>query len=88
MPQSALQVTLAELQTLAQQRFLQALQSRVKQHLTERLDAPPPDLAPSPGVAALLGLLKEVLSVAGVAEDKPQDIAKVNRAFHDLLLST
>lgn len=69
--------TIAELRSLAQNRFLSALQNRVKQHLVDRLDAPPPDLSPSTSVAALMSLLKEVLSVAGVAEGCPEDIAKV-----------
>lgn len=70
------------MRTLAQNRFLSALQNRVKQHLVDRLDAPPPDLSPSTSVSALMSLLREVLSVAGVADGRPEDIAKViNKIF-------
>ncbi|KAK3932086.1 Conserved oligomeric Golgi complex subunit 6 [Frankliniella fusca] len=85
-PESVLLSTLAELRTLAQNRFISALQGRVKQHLADRLDTPPPDLSPSTSVSALLSLLKEVLSVAGVADGRPEDIAKMVGVVLDPLL--
>jgi hypothetical protein len=54
-----------------------ALQSQVKQQLSERIETPPSDLSPSPSVSQLLNLLREVLSVGGVAERRQQDLTKV-----------
>ena len=70
-------MTLEELQELSQQTFLLALQSQVKQQLSERIETPPSDLSPSPGVSQLLNLLREVLSVSNVAEGRQQDLTKV-----------
>ena len=70
-------MTLEELQELSQQTFLLALQSQVKQQLSERIETPPSDLSPSPGVSQLLNLLREVLSVRNVAEGRQQDLTKV-----------
>lgn len=72
-----LQSTLQELQELSEQTFLLALQSQVKQQLSERIETPPSDLSPSPSVSQLLNLLREVLSVGGVAERRQQDLTKV-----------
>ncbi|KAJ1525454.1 hypothetical protein ONE63_010265 [Megalurothrips usitatus] len=85
-PESLFLNTLSEVRTVAQNRFLSALQNRVKQHLADRLDAPPPDLSPSTSVSALMSLLKEVLSVAGVADGRPEDIAKMVGVVLDPLL--
>lgn len=85
-PESVFLSTISEVRILAQNRFLSALQSRVKQHLADRLDAPPPDLSPSTSVSALISLLKEVLSVAGVADGRPEDIAKMVGVVLDPLL--
>lgn len=85
-PESMLLGTLAEVRILAQNRFLSALQGRVKQHLADRLDTPPPDLSPSTSVSALMSLLKEVLSVAGVADGRPEDITKMVGVVLDPLL--
>jgi hypothetical protein len=76
-PGSLLQSTLEELQELSERTFLLALQSQVKQQLSQRVDAPPSDLAPSPSVSELLNLLQEVLSVSSVAERRQQDLVKV-----------
>lgn len=72
-----LQSTLQELQELSEQTFLLALQSQVKQQLSERVDTPPSDLSPSPSVSQLLNLLREVLSVGSIAERRQQDLTKV-----------
>jgi hypothetical protein len=76
-PGSLLQSTLEELQELSEQTFLLALQSQVKQQLSEHIDTPPSDLSPSPSVSQLLNLLREVLSVGSVAERREQDLTKV-----------
>jgi hypothetical protein len=74
-----LQSTLEELQELSQQTFLSALQSQVKQQLSECVETPPSDLSPPPGVSQLLNLLREILSVSNVAEGRQQDLTKVER---------
>ena len=76
-----LHTTLEELQELSQQTFLLALQAQVKQQLNERIETPPSDLSPSPGVSQLLNLLREVLSVGSVAEGRQQDLVKVHLYF-------
>lgn len=72
-----METTLSDLQKLSERTFLSALQSQVKQQLLERVEAPPPDLSPSPGIPHLLSLLKEILSIASVAEGKQDDMNKV-----------
>lgn len=83
---SMLLTTLEELQELSQQTFLLALQSQVKQQLNERIETPPSDLSPSPGVSQLLNLLREVLSVGSVAEGRQQDLVKIVNSIVDPLL--
>ncbi|XP_069686337.1 conserved oligomeric Golgi complex subunit 6 [Periplaneta americana] len=85
-PGSLLQTTLEELQELSQQTFLLALQSQVRQQLNERIETPPSDLSPSPGVSQLLNLLREVLSVGSVAEGRQQDLVKIVASIVDPLL--
>ncbi|KAJ4429443.1 hypothetical protein ANN_21612 [Periplaneta americana] len=85
-PGSLLQTTLEELQELSQQTFLLALQSQVRQQLSERIETPPSDLSPSPGVSQLLNLLREVLSVGSVAEGRQQDLVKIVASIVDPLL--
>lgn len=81
-----LQSTLQELQELSEQTFLLALQSQVKQQLSERIDTPPSDLSPSPSVSQLLNLLREVLSVGSIAERRQQDLTKIVSSIVDPLL--
>lgn len=77
--------TLQDLQELCQSTFLSVLELDVKQHLGIPVDkpqvpsniAPPSDLAPPPVIAQLLGLLKEVLAVANVADGQAQDLTKI-----------
>jgi hypothetical protein len=76
-PGSQLQSTLEELQELSQQTFLLALQSQVRQQLSECIETAPSDLSPSPGVSQLLNLLREVLSVGSIAEGRQQDLTQV-----------
>lgn len=66
-----------ELQKCSEKAFLSALQVQIKQQLLEKVEAPPADLAPSPGIPHLLGLLRDLLSLASVAEGKQEDINKV-----------
>ncbi|GLG95253.1 Conserved oligomeric Golgi complex subunit 6 [Gryllus bimaculatus] len=78
--------TLEDLQELSQSTFLSVLELEVKQHLGVQVDGttvspsnltPPTDLAPPPAIARLLGILKEVLAVANVAEGRAEDLTKV-----------
>ncbi|PSN44948.1 hypothetical protein C0J52_16472 [Blattella germanica] len=85
-PGSMLQSTIEELQELSQQTFLLALQGQVRQQLSERVETPPSDLSPSPGVSQLLNLLREVLSVGSVAEGRQQDFIKIVAYIVDPLL--
>lgn len=57
--------------------FLNKLQNLVRDTLLERIEAPPPDLSPSPGIGHLLNILRQVLSVAAVTEDKQEDTSMV-----------
>jgi len=52
-----LHLTLEELQELSQQTSLLALQSQVKQQLSEHIETPALDLSPSPGFSQLLNFL-------------------------------
>lgn len=76
-PGSLLQSVLEELQELCEQTFLLAIQSQVKQQLSQHLEAPPSDLSPLSSVSHLLNLLQEVLSVSSVGERRQQDVIKV-----------
>lgn len=57
--------------------FLNKLQNLVRDTLLERIEAPPLDLSPSPGIGHLLSILRQVLSVAAVTEDKQEDTSMV-----------
>ncbi|XP_054276393.1 conserved oligomeric Golgi complex subunit 6-like [Macrosteles quadrilineatus] len=85
-PGSSLEATLSELHSNSEKAFLSTLQSQVKQQLLEKVDAPPPDLSPSPGIPPLLTLLKEIISIASVAEGRQDDINKVVSCVMDPLL--
>lgn len=76
---SSLEATLTELQGNSEKAFLSTLQSQVKQQLLERVDAPPADLSPSPGIPPLLALLREIISIASVADGRQDEINKVIR---------
>ncbi|XP_021917811.1 conserved oligomeric Golgi complex subunit 6 isoform X2 [Zootermopsis nevadensis] len=76
-PGSQLLTTLEELQELSQHTFLLALQSQVRQQLSECVETPPSDLSPSPGVSQLLNLLRDVLSVGCIAEGRQQDLPQI-----------
>ncbi|XP_047114624.1 conserved oligomeric Golgi complex subunit 6 [Schistocerca piceifrons] len=83
-----LEGTLKELQEQSQQVFLRTLQNNIQSHVREGVESPPSDLTPSPGVKQILGLLKEVLSVASVTEteERQQDMAKIVTCVVDPLL--
>lgn len=84
-PGSQLLTTLEELQELSQHTFLLALQSQVRQQLSECVETPPSDLSPSPGVSQLLNLLRDVLSVGCIAEGRQQDLPQVkNKGLCDI----
>lgn len=77
MPDSCLAATLTELDSNSEKAFLSTLQAQVRQQLLERVEAPPTDLSPSPGIPHLLSLLREIISVASVTEGREKDINKV-----------
>lgn len=85
-PGSNLEATLLELQKCSEKAFLSALQIQVKQQLLERVEAPPADLSPSPGIPHLLSLLRDLLSLASIAEGKQEDISKIVSCVMDPLL--
>lgn len=76
-PGSSLAITLTELYSNSEKAFLSTLQVQVKQQLLERVEAPPADLSPSPGISLLLALLRDIVSIASVAEGRQDDITKV-----------
>lgn len=82
-----LESTLKELQDQARQAFLSALQIQVKTELSDGVETPPADLVPAPGVTRLLAVLREVLSVASMAETRQKDLTEV-RAITVLCLIT
>lgn len=53
--------------------------------MLERVEAPHPDLSPSPGIPHLLSLLREIISIASVAEGRQDDINKVKHDATHLL---
>lgn len=57
--------------------FLNKLQNLVRDTLLERIEAPPSDLSPSPGIGHLLNILRQVLSVAAVTEGKQDETSMV-----------
>lgn len=69
--------TLTELYSNSEKAFLSTLQVQVKQQLLEKVEAPPADLSPSPGIPLLLALLRDIVSIASVAEGRQDDITKV-----------
>ncbi|KAG8297636.1 Golgi transport complex subunit 6 [Homalodisca vitripennis] len=85
-PGSTLESTLSELYSNSEKAFLSTLQNQVKQQLLERVEAPPADLSPSPGIPHLLSLLRDIISIASVAEGRQDDINKVVSCIMDPLL--
>nr|CAD7196740.1 unnamed protein product [Timema douglasi] len=75
---SLLESTLIDLEKLCYQTFLLTLESQVKRELSEKAEAPPSDLSPSPQVSQLINLLKEVLAVATMNQGRQHDIVQVN----------
>lgn len=63
--------------------FLNKLQNLVRDTLLERIEAPPSDLSPSPGIGHLLNILRQVLSVAAVTEDKQEDTSMVGYTIYN-----
>jgi hypothetical protein len=57
--------------------FLNKLQNLVRDTLLERIEAPPSDLSPSPGIGHLLNILRQVLSVAAITDDKQEDTSMI-----------
>ncbi|VVC28234.1 Conserved oligomeric Golgi complex subunit 6 [Cinara cedri] len=69
--------TIQELHKTMECVFLNKLQNLVRETLLERIEAPPSDLSPSPGIGFLLNILRQVLSVAAVTEDKQEDTSMI-----------
>nr|CAD7586319.1 unnamed protein product [Timema genevievae] len=78
---SLLESTLIDLEKLCYQTFLLALESQVKRELSEKVEAPPSDLSPSPRVSQLINLLKEVLAVATMNQGRQHDIVQLANAL-------
>ncbi|XP_050421037.1 conserved oligomeric Golgi complex subunit 6 [Adelges cooleyi] len=76
-PAGQLCQTIVELHKTMECVFLNKLQNLVRDTLLERIEAPPTDLSPSPGIGHLLNILRQVLSVAAVTEDKQDDISMI-----------
>nr|CAD7402819.1 unnamed protein product [Timema cristinae] len=73
---SLLESTLIDLEKLCYQTFLLTLENQVKRELSEKVEAPPSDLSPSPRVSQLINLLKEVLAVATMNQGRQHDIVQ------------
>lgn len=76
-PSGQLCQTIEELHKTMECVFLNKLQNLVRDTLLERIEAPPLDLSPSPGIGHLLNILRQVLSVAAVTEDKQEDTSMI-----------
>lgn len=76
-PDSTLDLTLADLLILSERSFLSRLQKETRALLGERAEPPGNDLVPAPSVSRLLALLNEILSVASIAEDREKDMQQV-----------
>lgn len=68
--------TLKNLQDNSEEKYLNCLQSQVNNKLI-RLEAPPRDLSPTPGITSLLILLRDMLSTANMSEGREIDMGKV-----------
>ncbi|EAT44683.1 AAEL003980-PA, partial [Aedes aegypti] len=88
-----LEQCIADLQSHSESSYLSSLTFQVKQLLQgpneHKLGLEPPqtDLVPSPSVAKLLNLLKEILSVASMVEGSQSDILKIVPGIEPLLQS-
>lgn len=67
---------LKDLQDNSEKSFLNCLKSQVNNKLI-RVEAPPRDLSPTPGITGLLGLLRDMLSTANMSEGRESDMGKV-----------
>nr|CAD7459049.1 unnamed protein product [Timema tahoe] len=85
---SLLESTLIDLEKLCYQTFLLALESQVKRELSEKVEAPPSDLSPSPRVSQLINLLKEVLAVATMNQGRQHDIVQIVGCIVDPLIQS
>lgn len=89
-----LEQCIADLQTHSESSYLSSLTFQVKQLLQGPnehkmgLEPPQTDLVPSPSVAKLLNLLKEILSVASMVEGSQSDILKIVSCVIDPLLQS
>ncbi|XP_026678602.1 conserved oligomeric Golgi complex subunit 6-like [Diaphorina citri] len=90
-PSSSLDKTLIELVETSEGVFVNTLQRMVRVKILEKVEAPGPDLIPSPGVTHLLNLLREMLSAAQHYEDetdRQSDTLRVVSNIIDPLLQT
>ncbi|KAG8224118.1 hypothetical protein J437_LFUL001812 [Ladona fulva] len=84
-PGSMLELTLKELLQLAMQTFIMALKSAVSL-ICDKIEPPPADLSPPPGLSHALAMLKDILSVTSVGEDRKNDLLKIVSLVTDPLL--
>ncbi|XP_076031749.1 conserved oligomeric Golgi complex subunit 6 [Oratosquilla oratoria] len=77
--------TLEELQQLSYKMFISALQSQVSR-LCERVEPPGDTLAPTPGVAMTLALLKDIVTASTMIEDRQNDFTQIVSCVVDPLV--
>lgn len=70
--------TLNELKEMTESAFLNSVQNLVRHSLLEKIEAPAPDLTPSPGISYLLNFMTEILSIAGLTDGRKEFIVKVS----------
>uniref|UniRef100_A0A7G3ADT2 Conserved oligomeric Golgi complex subunit 6 n=1 Tax=Lutzomyia longipalpis TaxID=7200 RepID=A0A7G3ADT2_LUTLO len=87
-----LEQCLASMQQNSEQAYLGSLQQQVKNLLVgpmgTTIEPPQSDLAPPKSVSILLGIMKEILSVASMVEGRQSDIKKIVSCVIDPLLRT
>uniref|UniRef100_A0A8D8RQM6 Conserved oligomeric Golgi complex subunit 6 n=1 Tax=Cacopsylla melanoneura TaxID=428564 RepID=A0A8D8RQM6_9HEMI len=84
-PSSSLDKTLSELVETSEGVFVNTLQRLVRVKILEKVEAPGPDLVPSPGVHHLLNLLREMLSSAQQCEDETDRASDTNRIVSNII---
>ncbi|CAH0391613.1 unnamed protein product [Bemisia tabaci] len=85
-PGSVLESVFIEQTSACRKQFFSLLEDIVAKMLQDRVEAPPSNLTPAPGVLHLLALLRQVLSVASVTENRQVDIVKIVASVIDPLL--
>lgn len=67
---------MTEIQEKSEEKFLYSLQQKVDSMLV-KVETPPRDLSPTPAVAQLLAVLRDMLSTASMNEGREKDMGKV-----------